>query len=177
MVTPAPYQRVRVCGLVLFAACGANIHSFSLASGHHLSSWRWSALSASHEPSQPLGTDAAEALPSKKRRVASTGGTLADYDHLDRSKDQKTAPQPKREELELPMITLLACTTNGKYLVAIASHNKAVHVLEHDGNGNLIHLSNRCASPSIRALMASSPPTNHNPKDHAETALFGRSCP
>lgn len=42
-----------------------------------------------------------------------------------------------------PIITLMTSTTDGKHLVAVSGHDKAVWVFEHDGAGKLTQLSKR----------------------------------
>ncbi|KAI0482818.1 hypothetical protein GGR56DRAFT_685847 [Xylariaceae sp. FL0804] len=57
-----------------------------------------------------------------------------------RSKKQRRGPQP---QAELPFVTILTATEDGKHLVAVTGQDKAVWVFEHDGRGILKELSQR----------------------------------
>ncbi|QUC19726.1 uncharacterized protein UV8b_03967 [Ustilaginoidea virens] len=56
--------------------------------------------------------------------------------------------------VDRPLITLMTCTDDGHHLVAVSGHDKAVWVLEHDGQGHLAPLSQRVMPkrPSAIAL-------------------------
>lgn len=53
-----PFHGVQVCGGVLFAVKGGAIHSFQLADGSHVSSWRYTGPARDEEP-PPAATAAA----------------------------------------------------------------------------------------------------------------------
>ncbi|KAK2601716.1 tRNA (guanine-N(7)-)-methyltransferase non-catalytic subunit trm82 [Conoideocrella luteorostrata] len=65
-------------------------------------------------------------------------------------KGKKQSKGPSHEDksrmgkaVDRPLITLMTCTDDGKHLIAVSGHDKAVWVFEHDGQGILTQLSQR----------------------------------
>ena len=74
-----PFHSVQVCGDVLFAARGGNLHSFKLTDGSHISSWRY-----------PL-----------ERKDGKTG-VLKPEDRLVISVSEESTPNPSQDGLDGP---------------------------------------------------------------------------
>ncbi len=76
-----------------------------------------------------------------------------------KSKDEKT-PSRMGNVPDRPIVTQLTSSTDGKHLIAVTGHDKAVWVFEHNGAGHITELSKRCAKtePLISSHNA---PTNN----------------
>ena len=161
----SPYQRIEVRKDILLAARGLDIHTFSIRSGAHLSSWQYPKLACgtggnpeqkAKSPAGEVGEEDISDPPAKRRKIEESGserrakhneGENEQGQTMDRKEEstkknktrQKAPPQPP----EQAMICLIVSTTDGKHVVAATSHNKVIWVLEHDGNGNLKDISQR----------------------------------
>lgn len=67
-------------------------------------------------------------------------------------KIKKSARSPFRVP-ERPIVTHLTTTPDGRYLVAVTGHDKAIWVLEHDGKGQLTQLSKRGMPKRLSAVV------------------------
>ncbi|KAL2017489.1 hypothetical protein VTK56DRAFT_2031 [Thermocarpiscus australiensis] len=146
-----PYHFLKVCGNVIFAAQGSDIHSFSPAF-EHLSTWRYpvkpgdgpvpgAASPAAQESPAPEGP------PAKRRRVEdgqepASNGHTADSTN-EQGKKKSITEEASNPANERPFIQGLYATTDGRHLLAITGSDKTIWVFEHDGAGNLKQLSQR----------------------------------
>ncbi|KAL1899651.1 tRNA (guanine-N(7)-)-methyltransferase non-catalytic subunit trm82 [Ceratocystis pirilliformis] len=60
----------------------------------------------------------------------------------EQKKNKKIKPQTAVQQ-DKPIITLLSVTSDGKHVVAVSGHDKAIWVFEHDGRGKLMQSSKR----------------------------------
>ncbi|KUI66780.1 tRNA (guanine-N(7)-)-methyltransferase non-catalytic subunit trm82 [Cytospora mali] len=157
-----PFHNVQVCGDVLFAARGGNIHSFKLTDGSHISCWRYpvekkdgkSGLQST--PAAPSQND--QGPPAKRVKLdpeeaangdaAAEGKPAAEENGNGTPRDQKKGkkqgprPGPMSQPSERPMVIILTATSDGRHLVAV-TQCKSIWVFEHDGHGQLKQLSRR----------------------------------
>lgn len=147
-----PYHLLKVCGSVVFAAQGSDIHSFSL-SLEYMSTWKYPVTQAneSNGPSAEIeDSPAPEGPPAKRRRVedrqepAPNGHAADPTNGQPKSKKNAQYDNPANER---PFIQGLYATTDGRHLVAITGSDKTIWVFEHDGAGNLKQLSQRQVLP------------------------------
>ncbi|ATY59393.1 Quino amine dehydrogenase [Cordyceps militaris] len=158
-----PYNCLYTYGNVLFATRGGKIHTFRLADGAHIATWKHpdletylaadlkasvAAESLPEDADDSVMADEAGQPPAKRQKV--TEGEQPDNEDEDktgtkrkkrRAKGQgkpKLTPVPDR-----PVIIQLTTTGDGSHLVAVSGHDKAVWVFTHDGNGQLSQLSKR----------------------------------
>jgi tRNA (guanine-N(7)-)-methyltransferase subunit TRM82 len=172
MEVTLPYQALEICGRVLCAAQGKRIYTFSLTKGDYISGWSCTAgkTDASKSNSNRRPRDASESGLVLEAADGVTDGSSAKRRKLEPSGDDGSpdpAPAPEGcghsetkdppptategakgnrrgdQAGETPWVSLLKSTANGKYLVAVTSHDKALWVLEHDGSGQLTELSKR----------------------------------
>ena len=161
----SPYQRIEVRKDIVLAARGLEIYTFSIRSGAHLSSWRYPTAAdttvghseqKTRSAAREVGEEEISKPPAKRRKIEGSGsnqqaknnagenGNGQAMDSKGESKKKNTAWQEAPPQGPEPaMIYLLASTTDGKYVVAVTSHDKAIWVLEHDGNGSLVDISHR----------------------------------
>ncbi|KAL2161493.1 hypothetical protein VTH06DRAFT_8055 [Thermothelomyces fergusii] len=147
-----PFHLVKVCGSVVFAAQGCDIHSFN-SDFKHVSTWKYPAQKtnepngASKEaPSQD--SPAPEEPPTKRRKVES--GAASEAPEKDQSAGSENG-RPKSKKAaqydvpanERPFVQGLYATADGRHLIAITGSDKTIWVFEHDGAGNLKQLSQR----------------------------------
>jgi tRNA (guanine-N(7)-)-methyltransferase subunit TRM82 len=147
-----PYHLVKVCGNVVFAAQGSDIHSFT-SSLEYVSTWKYPAQQReeSNGPStEAQDSPAPEGPPAKRRRVEPGQGAATNGHRADSAQGQ---PKGKKAALydvpanERPFVQGLYATTDGRHLVAITGSDKTIWVFEHDGAGNLKQLSQRQVYP------------------------------
>ncbi|KAI1808290.1 hypothetical protein F4811DRAFT_290003 [Daldinia bambusicola] len=116
-----------------------------------------------NQTGQDLGDDEQESgqqRPSKKRKLnadkkpgAEEGTSQADAGTVEAPANssgnengngkKKQKPESRVQGPEIPFVSLMAATENGKYLVTVTGQDKTLWVLEHDGKGVLKELSQR----------------------------------
>ncbi|KLU82070.1 hypothetical protein MAPG_01147 [Magnaporthiopsis poae ATCC 64411] len=168
-----PYQRINVCGEVVFCAQGASIHAFNIKSREHLGTWSHPALNGrskdleSVPPAAPGTADGEEAdRPSKRVKLAadpdetsgSAGGAADTPGSAATTENGQAAaegcePQGKKKKgakvaassrpTDRPWVMILETTSDGRHLVAVTGSDKTLWTFEHDGNGVLKELSKR----------------------------------
>ncbi|KAJ2905039.1 tRNA (guanine-N(7)-)-methyltransferase non-catalytic subunit trm82 [Zalerion maritima] len=147
MTGNAPYQCIQVCGRFLFAAQGANIHSFSLENGNYLSTWKHLVPGTTDDETpavDALGDFEACAPPTKRRKIGESPDEQTENGESKNSKSKsKSKPQSTYMIPDQPLINLLVSTLDGKFLVAVTSHDKVIRVFEHDGEGAIEQISQR----------------------------------
>ncbi|KAK3329645.1 hypothetical protein B0H66DRAFT_541700 [Apodospora peruviana] len=159
-----PYQVLKVCGNIVFAARGCNIYSFNSAL-ECVSAWKYPVKQETgQDGSTPASTapPTPEGPPTKRRRVepdqesASNGNgdvASAEAPKLTKKQQRKKEPKPKQNPpSERPFIQGLYATSDCHHIVAITGSDKTIWVFEHDGAGRLKHLSNRMMSKRPCAL-------------------------
>lgn len=132
-----PYQVLKACGSIVFAARGCDIHSFNSAL-EHISTWKYPVKQedASSEPVPEVQeSPAPEGPPAKRRRLQDGQKT--------NSNGQAKIKTGTQKPNERPFIQGLYATTDSRHLVAITGSDKTIWVFEHDGAGNLKQLSQR----------------------------------
>jgi tRNA (guanine-N(7)-)-methyltransferase subunit TRM82 len=169
-----PYSRLHVIGDVLVAARSGQLHTFNLADGSHISTWKHpdvKSISADLNTTaeadtkgdelsieaistqQPTSSDPAEP-PAKRQKTVNTPGQDEEppngAEGGSRKKDKRGRGTAKAENarsrqtlMERPLVTLLASSADGTYLIAVSGHDKTVWVFRHDGQGNLEQISRR----------------------------------
>ncbi|TQV97370.1 hypothetical protein V2A60_000013 [Cordyceps javanica] len=169
-----PYNCLHTHGSFLFAARGGKIHTFNLVDGAHVATWMHpeveTFIAASHRASPTVESgpghaddcvvveEAVVQPPAKRQKV--TGDVAQQQDdngetHGARNSRSKGQRKPKPIPVpDRPVIIQLASTADGRHLVAVSSHDKAVWVFAHDGSGHLSELSKRIMPkrPSAIAL-------------------------
>ncbi|KAK3904853.1 hypothetical protein C8A05DRAFT_42150 [Staphylotrichum tortipilum] len=135
-----PYHLIKVCGNVVFAAQGSDIHSFSSAL-EHISTWKYPVKQPdeSKAPESEAQESPAPEGPPTKRRKVENGQESA-------SKGQQGSKKNVKHDLpanEKPFLQKLFTTADGRHLVAMTGSDKTIWVFEHDGAGNLKQLSQR----------------------------------
>ncbi|PHH60415.1 hypothetical protein CDD81_1693 [Ophiocordyceps australis] len=168
-----PYNRLHTCGDILFAARAGKIHSFSLDGGKHRSTWQHPDAISRQEPEPDTGltADQDEKRPAKRQRLQDANDTSsARHEARDEpSESVKPEPQgqgaasstPKRPKPrgkgvvpdaatgsvarvpDRPVVSQLAASIDGRHVVAVSGHDKAIWVFEHDGQGTLALASKR----------------------------------
>lgn len=141
-----PYQVLKACGSVVFAARGSDIHSLN-SSLEHISTWKYP-VKQENESSGPVleiqeppeveeaqESPAPEGRPVKRRKLQNG--------QQGKSNGQAKAKSGPQKAIERPFIQGLYATTDGRHLVAITGSDKTIWVFEHDGAGNLTQLSQR----------------------------------
>lgn len=139
-----PFHEVQVCGEVLFAARGGDIHSFKL-DGAHISCWKYPVESKALENVQnSTPTPQDEQGPPAKRIK------LDDDEPQVRKKGQPKKPGPMSQLSDRPMVIIMTATKGGNasHLVTVTS-DKSIWVFEHDGQGGLKQLSRRYVDSHI----------------------------
>lgn len=141
-----PFHGVHVCGDILFAARGGNIHSFN-SNGAHILCWRYPAdVKAATKNGQDDSTPAPQddqGPPAKRVKL--------DSDELQvRKKGQPKKPGLMSQPSERPMVILMTATNGGdlSHVVAVTS-DKSIWVFEHDGQGGLKQLSRRYVDSTL----------------------------
>jgi tRNA (guanine-N(7)-)-methyltransferase subunit TRM82 len=143
-----PYHLLKVCGSVVFAAQGSDIHSFSSAL-EHISTWKYPVQETeqSNGPSEEAQESPAPEGPPAKRRKVENGQKPAANDHGD---DAANGPPKSKKAAaydvpanDRPFVQGLYTTSDDRHLVAITGSDKTIWVFEHDGAGNLRQLSQR----------------------------------
>lgn len=137
-----PFHGVQVCGDILFAARGGNIHSFN-SDGAHISCWKYPAESKDatkngHSDSTPAPQDD-QGPPAKRMKLDNEEPQV-------RKKGQPKKPGPMSQPSDRPMVILMTATSGGDAShghVIIVTSDKSIWVFEHDGRGGLKQLSRR----------------------------------
>ncbi|KAJ4296018.1 tRNA (guanine-N(7)-)-methyltransferase non-catalytic subunit trm82 [Collariella sp. IMI 366227] len=132
-----PYHLLKVCGSIVFAARGSDIHSFN-ANLEHVSTWEYPVKQAD-ESAAPEAEEspAPEGPPAKRRRVeasqeaASNGNAEEPANGQPKSKKNAPYDVPGNER---PFVQGLYATSDGRHLVAITGSDKTIWVFEHDGS-------------------------------------------
>ncbi|KAM3530702.1 hypothetical protein MY4038_004796 [Beauveria bassiana] len=157
-----PYNCLHARGGILFGACGGKIHTFSLADGAHVATWKHPELetctaTGSEAPTtveneaERVGdsdmVDEAEQPPSKRQKVAEDDAPK-NMDDEDEASGKRTRGKEHRKPKPIPVpdrpvIIQLTTTAGGSHLVAVSAHDKAVWVFAHNGSGQLTQLSKR----------------------------------
>lgn len=146
-----PFHLVKVCGDVIFAAQGCDIHSFN-SDFKHISTWKYPAQKADESgdasKDTPQDSPAPEEPPTKRRKVES--GAVSEEPNKEKSagsengqSKSKKAAQYDVPANERPFVQGLYATADGRHLIAITGSDKTIWVFEHDGTGNLKQLSQR----------------------------------
>ncbi|KXX75910.1 hypothetical protein MMYC01_207370 [Madurella mycetomatis] len=144
-----PYHLLKVCGSVVFAAQGSDIHSFTTTL-EYISTWKYP-LKQADAPSGPSTeapeSPAAEGPPAKRRKVQDGEEQQSNGHAAEASNGQGRTKKNHQENPanERPFIQGLYATTDGRHLIAITGSDKTIWVFEHDGTGNLNQLSQRQA--------------------------------
>lgn len=144
-----PYHLLKVCGSIVFAAQGSDIHSFTTTLGY-ISAWKYP-LKQADVPSGPSTeapeSPAAEGPPAKRRKVQNSEEQQSNGHAAEASNGQGRTKKNYQENPanERPFIQGLYATTDGRHLIAITGSDKTIWVFEHDGAGNLNQLSQRQA--------------------------------
>ncbi|KAL2123254.1 hypothetical protein VTJ04DRAFT_3709 [Mycothermus thermophilus] len=147
-----PYHLLKVCGGIVFAAQGSNIHSFNSAF-EHISTWKYPMQHGANESANPVeeaqDSPAPEGPPAKRRRVegddkdAAENGNAKQQPSNGQSKAGKKGAQYDNPSNERPFLQGLYATSDGRHLIAITGCDKTIWVFEHDGAGHLKQLSQR----------------------------------
>ncbi|ROT37300.1 hypothetical protein SODALDRAFT_334394 [Sodiomyces alkalinus F11] len=88
-----PYNRLKPCGRVLFAAKGGKIHSFSLHDGSHISTWK-------HPDVERLVEAQAQSQPEAESNLSAVAATLTSAQEEDyEESDDNNGPPAKRQRL------------------------------------------------------------------------------
>jgi tRNA (guanine-N(7)-)-methyltransferase subunit TRM82 len=135
-----PYHLVKVCGSIVFAAQGSDIHSFSSAL-QHVSTWKYPVQQADESKGQSAEGEespAPEGPPAKRRKVENGKESVSNGQAKSKKNAQYDCPANER-----PFVQGLYTTSDGRHLVAITGSDKTIWVFEHDGAGNLKQLSQR----------------------------------
>lgn len=166
-----PYSQVHVHGPVIFAARSGWIESFNVQDGSHISSWKHPDSEIAEKVEDSNGDGAAE--PPSKRQKTSEDEDVSTSKTTDVVQDENepavSAEKGKNSKADLiapsrkgqlsrapdrPVVIQLTSTVDGKYVIAVTGHDKAIWVFEHDGAGHLKQLSKRSAlSPFLQACM------------------------
>lgn len=194
-----PFHGVQVCGGVLFAAKGGAVHSFQLADGSHVSSWRYTGPARDEEPPATEGTDLVVDVsdksapapsqddlgPPAKRVKLDDGGAPVEptsgegqaqrngkQDKGKKNKKQKPASRAGAlsRPSERPMVILTTAAKDGSHLVAVTS-DKSIWVFEHDGKGHLKQLSCRYVEILMLSCLFSSRHHRRRPSSQPDHAL------
>lgn len=136
-----PFHGVLVCGDILFAARGANIHSFK-SDGAHISCWKYPVEIKAPKYGQnptPAPPQDEDGPPAKRVKIENAEPQV-------RKKGQPKKPSQLSQPSERPMVIILTSSPkvdgNASHLVAVTS-DKSIWVFEHDGQGGLKQLSRR----------------------------------
>ncbi|KFG80485.1 tRNA methyltransferase [Metarhizium anisopliae] len=157
-LTAIPYNRVQTIGNILFATRGGKIHSFNLSDHKHISTWQHpdvekqsiagdSQTQLESETKTPTNAENAPETeqsepPAKRQKVAEGDLNISGGKGKGKSDNHGDKSRMGRV-VDRPLITLLTCTDDGKHLIAVSGHDKSVWVFEHDGEGQIIQLSQR----------------------------------
>ncbi|KAL1841299.1 hypothetical protein VTJ49DRAFT_7244 [Mycothermus thermophilus] len=136
-----PYHLLKVCGGIVFAAQGSDIHSFN-SRLEHVSTWKYPqqhAAESTGPAEEAQDSPAPEGPPAKRRKVEDGKDDAASNGQA----KGKKAAQYDNPANERPFLQGLYATTDGRYLVAITGCDKTIWVFEHDGAGHLKELSRR----------------------------------
>lgn len=161
-----PYHLLKVCGNIVFAARGSDIHSFNSAL-EHISTWNYP-LKQENAPTEPVaqGSPAPDGPPTKRRKLEDGQEPSANGQGKSKNGAQENPPT------ERPFVQGLYTTTDGHHLVAITGSDKTIWVFEHDGAGNLKQLSQRQVScPSFPLSSQILTPPRTMPKRPCALAL------
>ncbi|KAL8408746.1 hypothetical protein RB594_007260 [Gaeumannomyces avenae] len=154
-MAPLPYQRLNVCGEVVFCAQGASIHAFNLKSQAHLGTWSHPALASQRNDSESVPSAAPDtaAKPDAGPAQSETPPTGPADENLSVAPEGGAPAQGKKKKgakvaassrpTDRPWVTLLEATSDGRHLVAVTGSDKTLWTFEHDGNGALKELSKR----------------------------------
>ncbi|ETS86589.1 hypothetical protein PFICI_00417 [Pestalotiopsis fici W106-1] len=165
-----PYQCVTTLGQdgIVASARGTAIFTFS-PKGILVSSWEHPATqhkntTTGDSPAEDNVEQAAEepeegSSPTKRRKVETVTGVEAVAASSGEGSEQQAQVEVQGEEqkrtkkgrhlnklspADQPHINLLRTTSNGSHLIVVTGTDKAVWVFEHDGEGKLTELSQRC---------------------------------
>ena len=139
-----PYHLLKICGSIVFAARGSEIHSFSSAL-EHISTWKYPGKQGdgSSGPSPDAQESPAPDGPPTKRRKLEDGQEPSAETTNGHDKSKNVTPEPSNASNERPFIQGLYATADGGHVIAITGADKTIWVFEHDGAGNLKQLSQR----------------------------------
>ncbi|KAM3507081.1 hypothetical protein MY11210_007294 [Beauveria gryllotalpidicola] len=171
-----PYNCLHARGGVLFGARGGKIHTFSLADGAHIATWKHPELetcaaagseaptTVANEAGRVGGSammDEAEQPPSKRLKVAEDDAPKNMDDDEDEASGKKARGRERRKPKPIPVpdrpvIIQLTTTADGSHLVAVSAHDKAVWVFSHNGSGQLTQLSKRIMPKRPSSIAVSS---------------------
>lgn len=152
-----PYSQVHVHDGIAFAARSGRIESFNLHSGGHLSTWVHPDTQSFVDSIKSFHTentdDASTTEPPSKRQktLEDNEGAGSASRTEERAQDEvkvegpgkKAQKQPRPRKADRPVIIQITGTTDGKHIVAVSGHDKAIWVFEHAGTGQLRQLSKR----------------------------------
>ena len=156
-----PYNCLHAHGNVIFASRGGRIHSFKADDKTHLSTWTHPDVKAASEAAkssevvsqQPVAAQAEDddQPPAKRQRTSDDGQdepvsseTQAQRSGANGKENKKGDNKGRMGRVpDRPVVIQLTSTEDGKHIVAVTGHDKAVWVFEHDGNGKLEELSKR----------------------------------
>ncbi|KAL8381766.1 hypothetical protein RB595_005839 [Gaeumannomyces hyphopodioides] len=150
-----PYQRLNVCGEVVFCAQGGSVHAFNLKSQAHLGTWSHPALTGQRIDSEPVPSAAPDTAAKPDDGLAQSETPLtgsADAENKPAPEGGSPAQGRKKKGAKVaassrptdrPWVTLLEATSDGRHLVAVTGSDKTLWTFEHDGNGALKELSKR----------------------------------
>lgn len=169
-----PFHGVQVCGQVLFAARGGNIHSFKLTDGSHISCWNYPVeikdeksklIINVSENSTPAPSQDEHGPPVKRVKLGNGDATTKEMEQEAGVKatgdegERNDVPQkgkkskPPSQLLERPMVNIMTATKEGSHLIAVTS-DKSIWVFAHDGQGQLRQLSRRYVDSQCQQVRA-----------------------
>jgi tRNA (guanine-N(7)-)-methyltransferase subunit TRM82 len=167
-----PYSQVHVHDSIVFAARSGRIESFNLHDGSHLSTWIHPDTEKFIDSIKPIDQEILEDTPTseppakRQKTSESDEGAASNSRKDEQTPDEAQAggsgkngpkqPKPKREDR--PVIIQIMGTSDGKHIIAVSGHDKAIWVFENTGAGQLKELSKRsaCSSQKQRSPCASS---------------------
>lgn len=163
-----PYNQIHVNQGIIFGARSGQIHTFSLDSRKLIQAWKHpDAPKVDDQPGAAGAPEDSEEPPSKRQRTlgdddVSTSKATEEAPQSDQkpgedeaqglvkgSNNEKRGKRGQRSQRaqpgipDRPVINKLTSTEDGRYLVAVSGHDKAIRVFEHDGDGQLTLLSQR----------------------------------
>lgn len=168
-----PYSHVHTRGGLMFAARGGQLHSFDLTTGSHLSTWKHPDVQDQKEEATEAQAAEAEVKedvemqtpgdepPAKRQRLDEHGEGKGAEDAAGESKGARKKGKKARDRekggqshrapqvLDKPLVALIRSTEDGKHVVAVSAHDKALWVFEHDGEGRLNQISQRYERPAV----------------------------
>lgn len=168
-----PFHNVQVCGDVLFAARGGNIHSFNLTDGSHISYWRYPVEKKGGKPgvsrpeegeSTPAPSQDEQGPPAKRVKLDPVTSPAGDEEKTEKAadvvrpaeqngngatpRDQKKGKKhnPRPGPMSQPLerpMVIILTATPDGRHLIAVTQCKSIWVFEHDGQGQLKQLSRR----------------------------------